>query len=631
MSIPERPREPLDYPHFLVRLKFLIGAGAVVVLVCLGQLANITLRLGDQYATMAERSMTRDDLIEAPRGVILDRHGTVLASNRLAHQVVFSRVGLSRAEMRETVERLRPWFPETMAEWSALLDERRYLPRSHILTERPVSLNEVAPIIEQLAELPGITVREMFERSYPERGGNLGNLLGFMGHVNQRNMRSLLRRWGEDTSEVDWDALSGINAFRRFLSVHGYTPEDRVGVQGLEYTAERDLRGIKGRRRSLQDVGGVQHDSLIVEEAMPGDTVQLTLDLDLQRRAVELMGENSGVIVLMDLPSGAVRVLMTNPGFESDQLSTQWSALRNDSRQPLLNRAISEVYNPGSVMKPIVAMGALRDGEIDIDTRFYCDGTFELGNTMFRCDWRWGCEWQDVRGALRRSCNVFFYNTMHSRRGTRLGQDGWLEACRECGLFQSTGIELTGETLGHPPNRTLYPGEVIQLGIGQGPFDVTPLQMIAAYGRIAVDSPNFHPHLIDRITDHRGQTVWEWTAPPSSGEALIPGLTAEERQVVLDGMADVTRHTEGTGNRIGFPEEWRVAGKTGTAQNRGRIDAWFIGFAPWDDPQVVVGCVVEGGGHGADAAGPIVRDMLAAHFESEGMFQTYEASSSTTD
>ncbi|MBN1477532.1 hypothetical protein JXA47_12320 [Candidatus Sumerlaeota bacterium] len=626
------PQEPSDFPHFAIRLRLLLGLSAVVMAVFLVMLAKITLIEGAEYAAAAERSMFRPRLIAAPRGLIYDRSGTLIASNRVVFHVFFSRAGLRRAQIDQALDGLEPWFPTQIAQWRDLMAEGRRIPREpQRLNRRALTLDQAAPIFERLSQMPGVWIEEDFERHFPEQGAALGHILGYVREVNRTNLRPLLsRRPDFDAGAVDWEALRGDREFANFLQGLGMALGDSVGVQGIEMTQEEALRGTKGLERRLVDAHSQVLGWRVAEQAQPGDTLRLTIDLRLQRRGVELMDGRPGALIAMDPRNGDVLALVSSPGFDSDQPMTGrgWSDLVTDAARPLVNRTTREVYSPGSTIKPIIAFGALRDGAITPETRFYCDGTHELGDHTFRCDYRWGCEWQTVRGAIRRSCNIFFYNVAYSPRGGRLGQEGWDRICTECGFFRPTGIDLPAEEAGHRPGRTVYPGELIQLAIGQGPFDVTPLQMVTAYARLATRRRNITPHLVERIEDTDGRLIWKWEPPENLDEVLAPEANESDWQLVIEAMADVIRHPEGTAYprnvegypvREAFPPEWRAAGKTGTAQNRGLIDAWFIGFAPCDDPQIVIGCVVEGGGHGADTAAPVVRELMREHFALYGV------------
>lgn len=607
------PREPRDFPHFAPRLRFLALATAAMLLVFLAQLAQIQLVHGARYAAAAESSMFRPERIAAPRGLILDRHGTLLASNRVVFDVSFSRVGLTRAEIDATLGRLAVWFPSTVARWQSQMAQGRRLPRRPQTLARGLTMAEAAPILERLPTLPGVTVREAFQRHYPVQGAGLGHVLGYVRDVNPSNLRTLLRRAGVETGSLPWDQMGSMRAFANALRQYGYELGDAVGVQGLELAYEQELRGIKGRERILTDAHSQELHRAIVHQAEPGHTLRLTLDLDLQRHAVKLLGDQTGAIVAMDARTGAILAMVSSPHFDSDQPMTGrgWADVVTNPARPLVNRAMREVYNPGSTLKPLVAMGALAEDILSTRTHFSCSGRFPMGGFTFRCDNRWGCGSNDVRSAIRRSCNIFFYNTMYT---AGFGQRRWERVMRDCGLFGLTGIDLPGESPGHLPGRDVYPGEVIQLGIGQGPFDATPLQMVTAYARLGSNRRRLTPHLVERVESVLGKILWQWTPPDDWDEPLEPLLTEEEREVVLQGMLDVTQHEQGTGRRVRFPRAWNVAGKTGTAQNRGLIDAWFIGFAPVEDPKIVVGCVVEGGGHGADTAAPLVREMMGAYF-----------------
>lgn len=602
------------------RLAALVAAAALVFAVYFVQLANITLVHGEENRTLADSYLFRPNPLAAPRGLIVARDGTILASNRLVYAVTFSRLGLSREEIAQTLDGLEPLFPATVARWRETLKQRGRLPRRIETLASGLTVREVAPLAERLADLPGVSLQERFERHYPVTGAGLGHVLGYVTEINLRGLRRLMTHWGEDTSAVAWDAAMDLRETANLLEAHGYALGDKVGVAGLEFVYERDLRGQKGLEQILQDAFSQIHGWTVTRRAVPGHTLHLTLDLKLQRLGLALLAGRRGAMIAMDPRDGAVLALVSSPAFDSDQPVTNrgWAALNTDSvNRPLVNRAIREVYSPGSTLKPFVALGALRTGAIEPGTEFACGGTFTVGSAVFRCDYRGGCGTLDLRRALRRSCNIYFYNTAR-----RLGQDAWHQTLAAFGFFSPTAIDLPGENPGHAPPRDVYPGELVQLGIGQGPFDVTPLQMVTAYARLAVNRRDVVPHLVDRAVDASGATVWTWaerhgsraTSDPQREDPPLPDLAPEHRRAVLEALADVTRAQEGTAFRAQFPPEWRVAGKTGTAQNRGAIDAWFIAFAPMEAPEIVVGCVVEGGGHGADAAAPLVREMMAAYF-----------------
>jgi penicillin-binding protein 2 len=617
MSRAERVREPNDplvFPHFVPRLWVLAVMAVLLLLVMLGKLASITLLHGAENRVLADSFPYRLKRITAPRGMIVDRQGAILASNRLVYDVTFSRIGLSRAQVRATADHLESFFPKTVEDWREILANGRGLPRQPVTLARGLTLEQVAPLTERLAELPGISVQEGFDRNYPVRDASLGHILGYVNDINPRNLRPLLQRWGEDVAAINWDQMNRFQAFSDLLAQHGYALGDDVGVQGLEYSCEDHLRGRKGEEVLLQNAHSQVLDYTVTQQAEPGHTLHLTLDLRLQRLGHGLLAGQLGAIIAMDPRDGAILALVSSPGFDSDQPASGrgWAAMVTDNaNRPLVNRAMREVYNPGSTLKPIVALGALRDGAITPDTQFDCDHVFMVGRVAFHCDYDWGCGTLDLRRGLRRSCNIYFYNTAR-----RLGEDGWRRITSEFGLFQPTGIDLPHENPGHAPGSTVYPGELVQLGIGQGPFDVTPLQMVRAYAEIAVDH-RVTPHLVGHIDDVHGNTVWKWEHPEDAQTPILPDLRPDLRQAVIDALSDVVYQQEGTARRAGFPREWRVAGKTGTAQNRGKIDAWFIGFAPVEAPEIVVGCVVEGAGHGADAAAPLVREMMRGFYSAQ--------------
>jgi penicillin-binding protein 2 len=377
-------------------------------------------------------------------------------------------------------------------------------------------------------------------------------------------------------------------------------------------------------------------------DPVPGGTVQLTIDLDLQQAAEaafvpETPEEHArvGSAVALDVHSGDVLAMVSKPAFDPNDFAggidaAVWKRLTTDEWKPIQNRAISGQYPPGSTYKAIVAAAGLEAGVIDPHRRIYCPGFFRLGNRTYKCWKHEGHGSVDLHRALVESCDVYFYTIGHD-----LGVDRMFEIASGFNLGRLTGIPLLHEKAGLIPSsewkerRFKEPwmaGETISASIGQG-FDlVTPLQLAVAYGAIANGGALVTPRLILRVSDADGRLV-DVPQPESAGRVPV---RHEFLDLVRSGLEGVVEEPHGTGARARVPGV-RVAGKTGTAQVVGlkhtegveddevafefRDHAWFVGFAPAEAPEIVVAALMEHGGHGGSAAAPVVQKVLARYFE----------------
>jgi penicillin-binding protein 2 len=389
-------------------------------------------------------------------------------------------------------------------------------------------------------------------------------------------------------------------------------PGQRVGQTGVELAFDQRLRGMSGilleevnaRGRPLRTVD-------TMKAVRHGTSLRFTLDARMQATLAEAFGDEAGAAVFLDPRSGAIRALYSGPSFDpnlfSGRLSSeQWRVLSEDPRRPLLNRAVSSVYSPGSTFKIVMAAAALGEGVLERDERVYCGGYKVFYGRRRHCHFRGGHGWMDLESAITKSCNVFFYTA-----GQRLGIEAIEDWSRRFGLGASTGVPLTAEAPGLVPSdewkrarygEPWYPGETISVAIGQGPLLVTPLQMSVVAAIIANGGHLVHPFVEAGLVDE------------SRPEPL--GIAEETLARVRRGMVDVVESGRGTARRARV-EGMQVAGKTGTAQvvaldaeEDPGDHAWFIGFAPVDDPRLAFAIIVEHAGHGGAKAAPIAATVL---------------------
>ena len=603
-------------PHFDQRLRVL-GIGMIAVFALfLGRLFQLQVVEGEQHLQNSLRNSIRTVRLAAPRGEILDRDGRVLATTRPAFDL-----DVVPSELRDA--------DRTLNVLSALLEAAP----EHLHTElgdprgrarfQPVRLADdlgwesLARVESHRYALPGVLTEVRPRRTYPN-GPLAAHLLGTIGEVRQEQLDN-------DTGRLN-----------------GYRAGDMVGQSGVEALLETQLRGRAGGRNVLVDVAGREVEVLDRIEPSAGGRAVLALDLDLQRVAEEalvatgLPGEPvAGSVVALDPRNGDVLVLASLPDFDPNAFSgggvdpVVWRELMHDPARPLQDRALAGQYPPGSTWKPIVAAAALQEHVRTPTTTVFCPGSFTFGNRSYRCWKKEGHGSVDLHRAIMQSCDVYFY-----RAGLELGIDRMAEYATGFGLGQRTGIGLEGEKSGVVPSSAWklahlgeewFPGETVSASIGQGYDLVTPLQLAVAYAAIANGGDVVRPRLVLELEGANGQRV----AQPPEIVSHAP-VEAEHLARVRDGLRAVVETPGGTGGKGRVPG-LAVAGKTGTAQVvklehteglkgdaipwKYRDHAWFVSFAPADDPQIVVAVLVEHGGHGGSAAAPVAQKVMSRWLE----------------
>ncbi len=593
---------------------------AVVVLVFgtfLLRLFQLQIVEGEILARRSQQNSIRTVRLEAPRGKIVDREGRVLATTRPAWSLQVVPSDLRERERTFTVL-------EELAErpddgWLAKRVSKGGGARRHqaVRLLDDLSFEQLARLETHRFALPGVRIDVEPRRHYLE-GELAAHLLGSIGEIR--------------AEQLDAD---------RF---RGYAAGEIVGQSGLESRLETHLRGRAGGRNVVVDVAGREVGEVRSVAPVPGRTVVLALDLDLQRAAEEAFLEAPegeplpmGAAVALDVHSGDVLALVSRPAYDPNLFAGRidresWKALTQDPWKPLRDRAIQNHYPPGSTYKAIVAAALLEEGVATPETRVFCPGYYRFGRRAYRCWKREGHGWVDLRLALKRSCDVFFY-----QNGVKLGIDRLARYAKAFQLGSRTGIGLPGEVSGLVPSsewkeRRLkepwYPGETVSASIGQGYNLMTPLQLAVSYAAIANGGTVVEPRLLLRVEAPGGRVIERFESGTKGSVPVAPEWLA----LVRDGLTAVVEEAGGTGRRARVPG-MRVAGKTGTAQVvrldhtegleeheipiRRRDHAWFGAFAPADDPRIAVAVFVEHGRHGSSAAAPIAQRVLARWFEKQ--------------
>jgi penicillin-binding protein 2 len=548
----------------------------------------------DKYTQMAERNRVRTIPIIAPRGRMLDRDGRVLVDNRPSFSVLLLRD--DPAQVEKYLPAVADGLGLSLADLKDQLQSTQNLAKFQPIVIKPEATPaDVAFIESHRADVPVLEMLSVSRRRYLP-GGFLAHVTGYVGEVSEQQIES---------------------------SNGKLRPGDVVGKSGLEREYNDQLMGTDGMRRVIVNSVGKEVDHLSQQDPIPGKQIQLTIDYDLQQVAEQSLGPRDGAVVALDPRTGEVLAMVSHPAPDPNDFAVrisrdEWKQLNDDPAHPLLNRAIQGQLAPGSVFKIIMAVAMLEDHVPPENFTAYCPGYATFYGRQFKC-WVYGKSSHglvDLHKAIMESCDVFFYNV-----GQRLGIDRISYYAKKLGLGQKTGIDLPSEESGLVPSeewvqrvfhRKWYAGETISVAIGQGAVTATPLQLAHTIGGIAMGGIFMEPHLLKGAQNVPEQRV------------NISESTVEK---VTNAMYDVVNEPGGTATAIKLPGI-DFGGKSGTAQLinydlRSRLgktkqfkdNSWFVGFAPRRNPEIVVSVLVQAGGHGSEAAGPVVRDVIKAYYD----------------
>lgn len=456
-----------------------------------------------------------------------------------------------------------------------------------------ISSEQVQRFYDDLHAVPGIDLRDKFRRAYPD-GALFAHILGYLGQISEEQLKT-------------WH-------------IRGYQSGDLVGQSGLEAWAEPYLAGQRGAQLVILTREGQVRTIVAQRPAVHSRDVVLTLNADLQRAATEALGDRLGAIVALDPRDGSVLALVSYPAFDPNDFAagvsaSVWSALIGDARKPLLNRATQAVYPAGSIFKVVTMAAALEDAGFSPGSTFTCTGAFPAYNRTWKCYGVHGT--LDLVRGLTQSCDVVFYTLGKALYETN--PNALSDMARAFGLGAPTGIDLPGEAAGLVPDgawkqqargEAWYPGDGINLAIGQGDLLVTPLQIATVYAAIANGGTLYRPHVVAKIP------AWTEGEQDIVAQPEVIGrlpVSAENLAAIRRGLEGVTQPPYGTSWRVFQGMPVAVAGKSGTAENIYELPhSWWVGYAPADNPEIVVAAVVENVGEGSKFAAPIVRQVLEA-------------------
>jgi len=571
-----------------------LATTALLLIVC--QLWYLQVLEGGRFQEASDKNRIRIRPVAAPRGILFDRKGLPLVDNRPAFTLSLIPRELERDPVKRdaTLGRLASLLQIPFADLQDAVSKVSPDSILPVRVRRGLTMDDVARVEEWKLELPGVIVEVEPQRAYPN-SRFAAHLLGYVREASDDQLKAGRYRRG-----------------------------DMVGQSGLERLLDEFLRGTDGGERIEVDAMGRQVRLIQSTEPHPGAQVVTTIDRRVQEAAEKAMEGHAGAVVVMDPRNGDVLAMVSTPSFEIDRFTgtidrNAWLRVIQDPEHPLLNRTIQSQYAPGSVFKIVVAAAGLQEGTLVPTDHTNCNGDFHLGEWTFK-DWKAGGHGSvDLLGAIRQSCNIFFYE-----KGLKIGGTAIAKYATAFGFGGPTQIDLPGEKLGLIPQPQLrrdkrvggwHAGETVNMSIGQGAVLVTPMQVARFMSAVANGGVLWKPRLVQRIERPTKGVVWSDSGSVTGHVELSPMVWAFLRQAL---WSVVNEGGTGEGARIAGLD---VAGKTGTAQmiaksraDKGQDHAWFASFAPVGDPEAVVVVLVERGGKGGQVAAPIARKVLSAIF-----------------
>ncbi|HET6465286.1 MAG TPA: penicillin-binding protein 2 [Nitrospiria bacterium] len=587
------------------RLGYLMVGIVVIFAALLMRAWYLQITKGSYYKEQSENNRVRVVYIQPPRGLIFDRHGELLANNVPSFNLYLVLEDIS--DKKGVLDELARFIQMDRGELERRINSpKNNVPYMPMKVKEGLSLKEVALIESHRLDLAGTILVPEPQRNYLY-GPLAAHLLGYVGEISPTQLQE------PENEEV--------------------LPGTSVGQSGIEKTYDTHIRGEVGQKIIEVDAVGHEMKVLRVQEPTSGNDLYLTIDLNVQKVAEEALGKDAGTIVALNPRNGEILAMVSHPAFDPNQLSqslstADWEALSSDPGHPLTNRAIQGQYPPGSTFKLVVSSAALETKEVTPEEPILCTGGMPFGRRVYK-DWKRGGHGViDLHTAIVQSCDVYFYEM-----GRRLGIDRLADYAFRYGLGQPTGIELASEKSGVIPTsqwkiRTKgepwFPGETLSASIGQGFVTVTPIQLANLIATVAMSGVRYQPHLIKAIRDRATGRLFEFP-PVQLGKVELAEGTYNAIRQALSGVVSEP-HGTGASARSQFVT---IGGKTGTAQvveEKAGVEtkslpkelqdhAWFIAFAPVEDPQIAVAVLVEHGGHGGETAAPPAKRVIEEYLK----------------
>tara|TARA_B100000886_G_scaffold121219_1_gene81618 strand:- start:11772 stop:13682 length:1911 start_codon:yes stop_codon:yes gene_type:complete len=563
----------------------------------------------EYYAIKSESNRVRIRPVQSLRGNIYDRNGQILAKNVSTFDLIIKKEKIRNDDI--FLDTVKTVLPKNKIDLTSIKEELTNRKAKEVILIPDIDLDEYSIISVDKHLLPEMELSPKAKRDYLYPFST-SHILGYLGKVSDSDVNSDVVKIQEGMTEI--------------------------GKLGVERFYQNILSGEFGYEKLETDALGEIIRTIETKEARRGDDIYLTIDIELQNYIYDLMKNKEGSVVVMNPNNGEILALVSAPGYDINLFtksisSKNYNKLLKDPRRPLINRAINGQYPPGSTLKPFIGLIALEEGIVDPNKFVSCTGAYLLNNHKrpFKCWKKEGHGSTDLSYALTQSCDVFFY-----RIAELTGIDTISDKIFKYGFGQKTYIDLYNESKGLVPDRDWkykmkqqpwFPGETLNVGIGQGYFLATPLQLTLATSTLATAGKTYIPHLLSQIRDSKTNTLDQYDYQNNDFITSYPNL--DYLDIVHHAMWRVTNERGvGTASQLKKVRNIEIAGKTGTAQvyslDKGKTDikklqdhALFISYAPFEDPEIVVTVIVEHGGGGSSVAAPIARDAIEFYFKTK--------------
>ena len=602
----KRPEKNRSVPKLAPRIAALMAMIVLVLITAALRLYYLQVIKHHELAELADRNRIRIQRLPALRGLVFDRRHRALVDTRPSFDAVI--VPEDTPNVDATIARLEKLLggQNNFSKKIEDADDEGRPEYEPVMVDEHLDWSQVVALETHQMELPGVSLQVTPRRHYLY-DSLAAHLLGYVGEVTVKDLNHL----------------------------PDYRMGDDIGKFGLERSWEGTLRGDSGGQEIEVDSIGRRLRLLREIPERPGNSVVMTIDLDLQRVAEDAIGERAGALVAIDPNTGYILAMASHPAFNPNIFAggiagSAWHELITDPSHPLENRATQGIYPPGSTFKVVDSIAGLMDRTLTPGTSYYCSGGIWFGNREYRCWRKQGHGNIAFHRAIVESCDVFFYDV-----GQRLGVDRIAAWAHALGLGKKTGIDLENEKAGTIPSsqwkerrfhERWYPAETLSVAIGQGYVAVTPIQLAVLAAEVANGGTLYKPQFVRQIDALDGSVVKTFPPIVANQTHIDPQALEELRSA----MGDVVNAPNGTGHAARI-DGIVVAGKTGTAQvvkeaqgartketalpNRYRDHGWFMAFAPLDHPKIAIACIIEHSGHGGSSAAPVVKAVMQRYFE----------------
>ena len=582
-----------ELPKKKFGLWLMLSLTAIFCLVIVVKLFTIQVFANAYYQKASISNSVRIVPIKASRGDIEDRYGETIVQNRPSYTVYL--VPHEVPDIGEASSKLADMLGMDEEYLKAIISESWKGKFQPIRLKRYVDFRTISVLEEHSLEVPGVVFQVEPTRLYPDSGYG-SHVYGYVGEVSEEEL--------SNNSKYNKGEIIGKKGLERYYNDQ---LKGQDGVLYLEVTAKGRILGNYPDKKPTPPIKGA--------------TLELNIDWALQREAESLLNEKGqGSVVVIDVHDGGVRAIASTPLYDANLFSgvvpaDEWAQIMADTTYPLLNRAIQGIYPPGSTFKPFVAAMGLHYNKISEEANFdICRGQKKFGNRVFKCWKPAGHGRLNLHEAIVQSCDIYFYQL-----GLACGMEEFQEFMPKCRFGELTGIDIPGEKSGISPTIEYFNsryGErgwtkylINNLAIGQGEILVTPLQMAVAYAALANGGTIYRPRIVNKIIQGDGEII---DVPPVE-KGKLP-LSEANIDSIVSALSGVVSEEHGTASWIKVPGV-TIAGKTGTAQNpHGDDHAWFVCFAPVENPEIAVAVIVENAGHGSSIAAPVARDVLKFYF-----------------